>query len=58
MTNRAGLAFRQHACGRCGGDAYADPREETPEWRCMLCARPVPESAPQNIEATTQRCAA
>ena len=43
MTSRAGLTFRHRACGRCGGDALLDPREELPEWRCMLCARPVPE---------------
>lgn len=58
MKNRAGLAFRHRACGRCGGDAYIDPREDEAEWRCMLCARPVPELAPRNRAATPQRCAA
>jgi len=56
VTNRAGVTFRLRACGRCGGDAYADPREENPEWRCMLCARPVPEA--QSMALAVERRAA
>jgi hypothetical protein len=41
-TRRSGFRFR--ACQTCGGDAYLD-LTDAPEWRCLQCARPVPNPA-------------
>jgi hypothetical protein len=37
-------SYRVHGCGRCGGAAYFDARDE--EWRCLLCSRLVSEKKP------------
>lgn len=36
--------LRVRGCGRCGGAAYFDARDE--EWRCLLCSRLVCEQKP------------
>jgi len=47
LSNRR--AFRLGACATCGGDAYLD-LTDTPEWRCLQCARPVAdELAPAQL---------
>ena len=44
MASRTRQSIRFRACQRCGGDAYVDLIDE-PEWRCLQCARSVPEHA-------------
>jgi tRNA(Ile2) C34 agmatinyltransferase TiaS len=44
---KTALKLIMHACPRCGGAAYLeDPRDG--DWRCLQCARTVPNA---NIEA-------
>ena len=58
MASRTQQSIRFRACQHCGGDAYVDMIDE-PEWRCLQCARPVPEYAtPQLALATEQMQAA
>lgn len=42
MAHELGPRFRRGTCRRCGGDAYLDMADD-PEWRCLQCARPVPQ---------------
>ena len=42
MATQRDTNFRLRACERCGGDAYLDMADD-PEWRCLQCARPVPQ---------------
>ena len=44
MASRTRQSIRFRACQRCGGDAYVDLIDEL-EWRCLQCARSVPEHA-------------
>ena len=39
---KTGMKLIMHACPRCGGAAYLeDPRYS--DWRCLQCARTVPQ---------------
>jgi len=41
---KTGMKLIMHACPRCGGAAYLeDPRDG--DWRCLQCARTVPDQA-------------
>ncbi len=42
MATNYEFKFRLGACQRCGGDTYLDMTDDS-EWRCLQCARPVPE---------------
>ena len=50
MTTQTDRGIRLRACQRCGGDAYLDLMDE-PEWRCLQCARLVPEQAAARLAA-------
>ena len=52
MTSRTRQSIQFRACQRCGGDAYLDLIDE-PEWRCLQCARPVPEQATARLALAT-----
>ena len=52
MTTQTDHSIRFRACQRCGGDAYVDGMDD-PEWRCLQCARPVPEQAPALLAPAT-----
>jgi ribosomal protein S27AE len=50
---KTGLKLIMRACPRCGGAAYLeDPRDE--EWRCLQCARTVPNANIEALRRTTQ----
>lgn len=52
-AKRSSFMFR--ACQRCGGDAFLDVSDE-PEWRCLLCSRPVqPEAEPVSLPLAERR---
>lgn len=57
MPRIEGGSIRVHGCGRCGGAAYFDARDE--EWRCLLCSRLVSEQKPAatRLDASTPRAA-
>ena len=50
MATQHDTKFRLRACQRCGGDAYLDLMDD-PEWRCLQCARLVPEQATARLAA-------
>ena len=52
MAYRTQRSIRFRACHRCGGDAYLDLTDE-PDWRCLQCARPVPEYATAQFAPAT-----
>lgn len=52
MASRTQQGIRYRACRRCGGDAYVDLIDE-PEWRCLQCARSVPEYATARLAPAT-----
>ncbi len=52
MATRTQQGIRFRACQRCGGDAYVDLIDE-PEWRCLQCARSVPEHAMAQLAPAT-----
>ena len=52
MASRTQQGIRFRACQRCGGDAYVDLIDE-PEWRCLQCARSVPEHATARLVASS-----
>lgn len=58
MMKRKPTSLRLRACRRCGGDAYLETIEGTPEWRCLQCARLVSDSAARPAFAYAQRKAA